>query len=316
MLSPPLGSPDVLNDLAISSRIDSHGILQETVKQLPTMSGSPSIETKRKFVQVVINMFRTDCSLMGTQDPALQQGDNTMYKRQKIVFRSSRSPCYPDFMSIAMCFNTVVSLPAVSDNGAAGLNSLNDEGPKTQRRGIRNPKHPNPSNGFSIFFGSNDNQCFLKGLSTSNAFFKSSQIGFIDLNTASQSFPARSNHGSPDFMKPSPCSFITAKPKNTLQTKGACAIFLGNDPPDCPEPDYQWLPCTFKYGTRYDRHLTTTGRTLKEHTPNGPRSFSSTDRAPEIFRPAQLKQIFSAFLFRGKSLFKLSKCTGVIFHAP
>lgn len=71
MLCPLLGSPDVLNDLAIGSRIDSHGILQETVKQLPTMSGSPSIETKRKFVQVVLNMFRADCSLMSTQYPAL-----------------------------------------------------------------------------------------------------------------------------------------------------------------------------------------------------------------------------------------------------
>lgn len=316
MLCPLLGSSDVLNDLAIGSRIDSHGILQETVKQFPTMSGSPSIETKRKFVQVVINMFRTDRSLMSTQYPALQQGRNTMYKRQEVVFRFSGSPCYPNFMGIAMGFHTVVSLPAVSDNGTPGLYSLNDEGPKTQRRGVRNPEHPNPSNGFSIFFGSNDNQCFLEGLSPSNAFFKSSQIGLIDLNTASQSFPAWSNHGSPDFMKPSPCRFITTKPKNALQAKGACAIFLGNDPPDCPEPDYQGLPCTFEYGTRYDRHLTTTGRTLKKHLPNGPRSFSSTDRAPETFWPAQLEQIFSAFLFRGKSLFKLSKCTGVIFHAP
>ena len=230
--------------------------------------------------------------------------------------RSPRSSYYPNFMSIAMRLQAVISLPAVSDNGAARLNGLYDEGPKTHRRGVRNPEHANPSNGFFIFFGSNGNQCFLKSLSPSNTFFKPSQIGFINLNMAGQSIPAGSNHCSPEFMKPSPCRFITAKTKNTLQTKGACTVFLGNDPPDCPEPDHQRLSCTFENGSSYDRHLTITGCTLIERPPNRPRFSSSTDRAPETFWPAQLKQILSAFLFRGKSLFKFSKCTGIIFHAP
>gem|GEM_PF-2146034 len=215
-----------------------------------------------------------------------------------------------------MSFNALISLPSVSYNSAARLNSLDDEKPKTYRTGVRIPHHANPSNRILIFFGSNADQCFLKGLSASNTFFKPSQVGFIDFNTASKSITVMSNHGSPDFAKPSPCRFITAKPKNMLQTKGAGAVFLGNDPPDCHELNYQRLSCTFENGTSYYRHLTITGGTLIEHSPNGPRFFSSTDRAPETFWPAQLKQISSAFLFRRKSLFKLSKCTGVIFHAP
>ena len=239
-----------------------------------------------------------------------------MGERQKLSGRSTRPPCYPDFMGIAMGFQAGVSFPTICNNGAAWFNSLKDKRTEDYRRSVRNSEHTNPANGFPIFFGSNGNQSFLKRLPPSNTFFKSSQIGFIDLDTTSQSIPAGSNHGSPDFMKPSPCRFITAKAKNTLQTKGTRTVFLRNDPPDCSEPDHQRFSCAFENGSSYNRHLTITGRALVEHLPNRPRFFSSTDRAPETFWPPQLKQIFSAFLFRGKSLFKLSKCTGIIFHAP
>lgn len=61
--------------------------------------------------------------------------------------RSSGSSYYFNFMGIAMHFQAVISLPAVSDNGAARLNGLDDKGLKIHRRGVRNPEHANPSNG-------------------------------------------------------------------------------------------------------------------------------------------------------------------------
>ena len=180
--------------------------------------------------------------------------------------QSSRSSFYSNFMGIAMCFQGVISLSAAIDNGIARLNGLDDERAQTHRRGVRNLEHANSSNGFPILFRSNGNQCFFKGLSLSNAFLKSSQSRFIELNTGSQSIQSESNHGSRDFMKPSTCPFILSKPKNMFETKGACAVFMGKNPPNCCETDKPRLLCIFKNVFSYYRNLTVTRCTPIKHS--------------------------------------------------
>ncbi|MFH1624523.1 MAG: hypothetical protein ABID54_05130, partial [Pseudomonadota bacterium] len=66
--------------------------------------------------------------------------------------------------------------------------------------------------------------------------------------------------------------------------------------------------------TSYYRCLKPTQRTLIKHLPDRPSLYSTTTRAAESVSPAQMKQVFAAFLFGGKSILKVSYGTGIIFH--
>lgn len=169
-----------------------------------------------------------------------------MNKRQKFVFRISSTPHYPNLVAIAIGFQAVIPFPTISNNCAARLNRLDDEGTETYRGGVRNSEHANSSDGFPFIFRSNGNQSFFEGLSASNTFFKTSQICFINLDATSQSVAAGPNHGPSDFMKPCPCCLITAKPKDPFESKSTCTVFLGDAPPYSSEPDDQGFSSTLE----------------------------------------------------------------------
>jgi hypothetical protein len=224
--------------------------------------------------------------------------------------------CYSDFMRIAMGLQASVSFPTVCNNGAAWLDSLDNERTKTYGRGIRNSEHTNSADGFlPSLFCSDDNQGLLKSLPTSNAFFQASQIGLIDLDSAEQSISARPNHGPSEFMKPRPCCLITTKTKNSLESKSTCTVFLGDNPPYSPEPNDQGFSCSLEDGSRCDRLLIPTGRALIKKPPNRPSCCPIATRTPKTVRPSQINQISTAFLFGGKTRFKFRQGTGIIFHA-
>jgi hypothetical protein len=53
-------------------------LLHQAVKQLAAGFGMPLVEAKRKFIQVVIQMFRGDRALMRPQQPEFEQSGHPM----------------------------------------------------------------------------------------------------------------------------------------------------------------------------------------------------------------------------------------------
>lgn len=72
------------------NRINDYSLLDEVIEQLATRTGRSSIKSKHKFVQIVIQMRRTWCTLMCSQQPSFQQGGNTIGQRQQIFTNISR----------------------------------------------------------------------------------------------------------------------------------------------------------------------------------------------------------------------------------
>jgi len=183
-------------------------------------------------------------------------------------------------------------------------------------RGIGDSEHTNSSNRFPMFLRGNYNQSFFKCLSASDSFFKTSQISFVNLYSSRQSISPRPDHGSSHLMKPSPRRFITSKTKDAFEPESTCPILLGYNPPYGSKPNSQRFSCALKDGSGNYRCLVSANRTLIQHFSNWPSFCFATTTATKAIRPAQVKQIFTACLFRGEACFKFSKSAGIVFHTP
>ena len=112
----------MLNDIAILDRFYSHGMLNQPVKKLATVSRCPAIEAKRKFIKIVIQMLKTNSTLVSAKYPVFQKRHNTVYARQKLCSRSAGAFNYSNFMSIPVGFQAAITFPTIGSNNATRFN--------------------------------------------------------------------------------------------------------------------------------------------------------------------------------------------------
>jgi hypothetical protein len=67
-----------VNHVVVSYRIDSHSLLRKAEKQFAPTSGSAAIETERKLIQVLFEVLVADRSLMGPDQPSLEQRNHAV----------------------------------------------------------------------------------------------------------------------------------------------------------------------------------------------------------------------------------------------
>jgi len=162
----------MLDDVSVFHRLYSHGMLKQPIKKLATVSRCPTVETKGKFVKIVIQMLWTDGTLVSAEYPPFQKGHNTVYTRQELLSSCAGTLNYSDFMNIAFCFQADITFPAIGKNGAARFNRLRYERMKAFSGDVRDSVHTNSSDSFSSLFRGHYNQGFFEGFSSSNSFIK------------------------------------------------------------------------------------------------------------------------------------------------
>ena len=55
------------DELAVGNRINCRGVLKESVEQEATSSRTPSVETERVFIQVIVQMLPAHSPLVGSK---------------------------------------------------------------------------------------------------------------------------------------------------------------------------------------------------------------------------------------------------------
>ena len=100
--------------------INRHGLLHEPEEKSTPTLGSPPVEAKGELVQVVIKVLLADRSLVGAQQPPLEEGDYAIDPRQQL--RGSLLLAFEDrdLVVITAAFQGEVSRPAVGVHDAAG----------------------------------------------------------------------------------------------------------------------------------------------------------------------------------------------------
>lgn len=63
-------------------RVHGDGLLNQAKEELSARARCPSVKSKRKFVEIVVQVGRPDRSLMGALQPSLQQGCHSIHQWQ------------------------------------------------------------------------------------------------------------------------------------------------------------------------------------------------------------------------------------------
>src|SRR6266508_319054 len=295
------GTPD---DRFVGQGVDTHGVLEQSEKQQAAASGAPSVEAEAELIKVIVEVLLAGRTLVGTHQPALEQGHHQVDPRHKLDRRLSPAALGTDAdwpMVEALLGESRVTLPRVCMNNASGDHNVPNEATQDVRAGRFNPSHPHSTKTPTFFLHSHRDERFQVPLPPSKALFHSTHGGLVHLDRSLQSVTIGPDHGSPQFVQPSPGRFVTPKAQVLLKRQGAGSVLLAGDQPDRLEPEPQRLVRVLKNGAGRYATLMTARRALHNASASErPAPIPSAPRAPEPVRPAQPYQQVAACRLRAE----------------
>ena len=102
----------------------SDGELEYPVEEQPSATGLTAVKTEHELVEVGSKVGLVCRSLVGTEQPSLDKGRDSVHPRQECTGIFSPGPCRPlatPIVDVAKSIEPVVALPRVGDNGGAWL---------------------------------------------------------------------------------------------------------------------------------------------------------------------------------------------------
>jgi len=112
------------------------------------MPGCSAVKPKRELIEVVVQMFTANSSLMRSQEPPFEQSRCPVAGGQQIVTYIGFFTNY--FMNVAKTVQAIISLPSICANLASWFNGLLNGILQAFCRGIWNLPEPNPSDSRTI----------------------------------------------------------------------------------------------------------------------------------------------------------------------
>lgn len=215
----------------------------------------------------------------------------------------SLSPLDQSFMMISL--KLAVSVEAVSDNRAARLNGLGNKLVKSCTARIWNTTQADTPDPSAIALGGHCDKAFALGESPNrSAAFCRAPVGFIDLDTPTQSFSSGPHHGQSHLVQHAPCCFVTAQAQIPLQGQSAHATFLSRHEPHCSKPGFDGKFRILKDRACDDGGFVTASQTFDESLLAPPTLGSLALRAPISTRPSKRFKIGTAIGLVFKLLFE------------
>ena len=257
----------------------------------------------------------TDSTLVGTHQPSLQQGNNTMHPRKQSRSFLGLLAKHSHLMTIPFTFQPRISLPSIRMNKATGFHRFFDKSIQTLRRSIGNSLHSDSTDTVFFFLCGCHNQDFAMEVTPTQPLFQASQIRFVNFHLSAQTVSSGSDHRFSQLVQQRPGRLVAAS-QDSLQSQGAHSILLTGDPPHGTKPEGQRQMSVLENCPCCDRSLITTANTLINNVSNRPKRICSTLGAAKTVGPAQLEKVKTTSFFRRKSCFKFFQGLGIIFHTP
>jgi len=223
-----------------------------------------------------------------------------------------RDICYSMF--VAHNLYTVIPRPCIRSKLGSPLDVVTDESPQRWCRQVRDLCHANSTRTTTTHFRGDCNDCLSISTSTANLGSDSSEVFFIYFNGAGQLIPSGAHHSTTQFMKPIPCSIITAKAKDPFQSESAGSVFLTRHKPHSKKPRPKRFVTAMKQCSSSNGRLPFTFSTKEKTAPHqrGVVCFFSTTGANKPFRPSKFRDICNASIIVAKPLIKFLKCSRII----
>jgi len=181
-------------------------------------------------------------------------------------------------------------------------------------RQVRNLCHANSTWPTATHFYGYCNDRLSFSASTSGLCTDSPDVCFVNFNFSRQLIPSGAHHRTTKFVKPIPCSIITAKTKDPFQSKSTGPMLLTRDKPHGKKPRPKGFVTAMKQSSSGDRRLTFAFPAKEKTAPHEGRlvSFFSTTGASEAFRPSMFRNIFETSIFVAKPFIKFLECSRII----
>lgn len=267
------------------------GLTYETVEQQSASAGRASIEAEGEFVQVVRQVLLGDRALMGSQEPAFEEGGDAVYGRECNHRLLRGCTGHSDAVAKSLRCDAGVALPTIGMDETAGLHGRGDESLKGRAIHIQNVSQANPSDLPVIHLDGDDDNGSLDGLAAQYARSLGANVRFVDINLPGQLIPIGSDHRSAKLLQPCPGGLVAPQPESSLDAKGARTVFVAGDLPGRKKPRMK-LTTALENRARRGGHLAVACRAHEEASRRPPRFGGRVPlRANESVAPPQTLQV-------------------------
>src|SRR6266853_1416591 len=147
------------------NRRNLNRLLRQAVEEFPPRRGLAPVETERELIQIVLEIFMRNCSLMRAQKPTLEQRNDPVHTRQQML--GIGGLMLLDLALVSVAFHIAVSLQAVGHDGAARLDCLADEAMQRGSLGIDDVSPPDATNALPVGLSRYVDQGFVHRLAAS-----------------------------------------------------------------------------------------------------------------------------------------------------
>jgi len=259
-------------------------------------------------------MRRTNSTLMNSKPPSVQQRCNKMNTRHNHMGRISTCRDIRHNVPVSQSFYVGITTPSISVDFNSLLHVVHYKFIKARRRYIWNDRHAYSARATPANFCSDCNNGLSLSATTANFHPNTSDVGFINFSSARQLISSGAYHRATQLMEPSPCSIITAKTKNPLQSKSTLSMFLTRYKPHGEKPCSKGFVSSMKQRSRSNGRLPFTLPAKIETTPRQRRilTLKSTTWANETIRPSNFRNVVNASIFAAKPFIKLLECSRII----
>jgi len=258
-------------------------------------------------------MFMTNRPVMCSHQPSFQERCNLMHPWHHFGRLLPAMGNLNDHAAIAI--HASVSLPIVCQKYASRFYRFSNKGVDAFGASIYYPAHPNPSSPLTIFLRSHNNHCFVNHTASMTPRLWRTDKRFINFNFSPESFSSRCNHGTAQFVQPSPRRNIAAQPQNSLDRQGTGSGFLAGHSPDGPKPQDQGLTAILKNRASRDRSLIVALPANHQSSLCQAEGSVCTARTDKTIWPSQGQDIFATSLIGRKTAFKFNLVSRIILHA-
>ncbi len=302
------------HNLLVGKRFDSNGVLEQAPEEQTTMARTPAIEAESELVQVVIDVVEARRTLMRSEQPALEQGDDQMNAWQELGGSRLAAAAEDDGLVVVASHAEVqVAEVAVGMNQAAALDDCFDEALHAAGGSVGESLHANSAQAPASFLDRDYDLRLCGCLTAEDARLDPTNPGLVDLDDSLQEVAVGPDHGMAQLMEPGPGGAVAAQAENLLDGHRASALLLRRDQPDGVEPDPERLVRVLKNGPGRDGGLVPALGTLEESSSARlPGSFTSAPGTDEAARPAQPSEVLPAAGLGGEAVRELGEGARIV----
>ena len=251
-------------------------------------------------------MRMTD-AVVGPPQPGLEVSEHPVDSREDSARHSGIGALDACSVAIAHRPKGVVASEAIGEHDRAGRDVRRDKSDQGPRRDVSDHLQANASRGSASDFHRAHNDSLVNDLpSATQASFRPSDIGLIDLDPVLEELPVGVHHRAAELVQHRPCCLVAAQPQLPLELQGREAGRLCRDQVGGPEPLRKRLPGSVQDGARGNRGFVPASLASPKQPRRQLEGFDvSAARTAEPLRPTAPRQVLATRLFVAEELPKL-----------